>query len=252
VRQLRARADDALMRLRGLTPGVPACPIFGRGGGVLFAVLLRTLAATAATRRDCGEGPELFCLTAWTRGPFSRAGAPMTDVAYQCHNCGSVHEAESIRENLILDLRAAASYGLSGQRGMLDPRPRFLRWRMTRGLAQALWPGYSHHPRLSWAGRLVQRPPAPVPDRRVPCRATTDGSDGRASSPALAGTNGRGAGISVDVSAPLRQDHDQPVWGCLPAGSGPDTVQGGQAPASTGPRRAGPRGRGGADRGRGQ
>jgi hypothetical protein len=28
----------------------------------------------------------------------------MTDVAYLCHNCGSVHEVESVRENLILDL----------------------------------------------------------------------------------------------------------------------------------------------------
>jgi hypothetical protein len=121
----------------------------------------------------------------------------MTDVAYQCHNCGSVHEVESIRENLILDLRAAASYGLSGQRGMPDPRARFLRWRMTWGLARALWPGYSHHPRLAWARRLLQRAPATVPDRPVPCRATTDRSDARAGKPAFAGTYGRGAGISV-------------------------------------------------------
>jgi hypothetical protein len=65
----------------------------------------------------------------------------MTDVAYLCHNCGSVHEIESIRENLVLDLRTAASYELSGQRGMLSPRVRFLRWRVARGLARALWPG---------------------------------------------------------------------------------------------------------------
>jgi hypothetical protein len=75
----------------------------------------------------------------------------MTDVAYQCHNCGSLHEVELIRENLILDLRTAASYELSGQRGMLGPRARFLRWRMTRGLARALWPGYPHHPPLPGA-----------------------------------------------------------------------------------------------------
>lgn len=62
----------------------------------------------------------------------------MTDVAYLCHNCGSVHEVESIRETLILNLRAAASYELSRQRGILKPRARFLRWRMTRRLAQAL------------------------------------------------------------------------------------------------------------------
>jgi hypothetical protein len=71
----------------------------------------------------------------------------MTDVAYMCHNCGSVHEVESIRANLLLDLRTAASYELSVQRGMLDPRARFLRWRMTWGMARALWPGYPHHPR---------------------------------------------------------------------------------------------------------
>jgi hypothetical protein len=71
----------------------------------------------------------------------------MTDVAYLCHNCGSVHEVESIRENLMLDLRTAASYELSGHRGMLDPRVRFLRWRMTWSLAQALWPDYGHHSR---------------------------------------------------------------------------------------------------------
>lgn len=112
----------------------------------------------------------------------------MTDVAYLCHNCGSVHEVESIRENLILDLRAAASYGLSGQRGMPDPRARFLRWRMAWGLAQALWPGNSHHPRLAWARRLVQGPPAPVSGRPVPCRAAPGGSDARAGNPALGGT----------------------------------------------------------------
>jgi hypothetical protein len=84
----------------------------------------------------------------------------MTDVAYICHNCGSVHEVESIRENLILDLRTAASYELSGHRGRLDPRTRFLRGRMARGLARALWPGSQHHPRLAWVPRLVPGPPA--------------------------------------------------------------------------------------------
>jgi hypothetical protein len=107
----------------------------------------------------------------------------MTDVAYLCHNCGSVHEVESIRENLILDLRAAASYGLPGQRGMPDPRARFLRWRMAWGLAQALWPGYRHHRRLAWARRLVPGPPAPVSERSFPCRAAP-GSDARAGNPA--------------------------------------------------------------------
>jgi hypothetical protein len=46
----------------------------------------------------------------------------MTDVAYLCQNCRSVHEVDSVRENFILDPRTAASYELSGQRGMLDPR----------------------------------------------------------------------------------------------------------------------------------
>jgi hypothetical protein len=86
----------------------------------------------------------------------------MTDVAYLCNNCGSVHEVESIRENLILDLRTAASYELSGRRGMLDPRTRFLRWRMTRSLTQALWPGYSHRPYLAAARRLVRATISPV------------------------------------------------------------------------------------------
>lgn len=69
----------------------------------------------------------------------------MTDVAYLCHNCGSVHEVESIRENLILDLHPAASYELSGRRGKPGPHDRLLRWRMTWGLARALWPS----PRLA-------------------------------------------------------------------------------------------------------
>ena len=123
----------------------------------------------------------------------------MTDVAYLCHNCGSVHEVESIRENLILDLRTAASYQLSGQRGMPDPGARFLlRWRIAWGLAHALWPRYSRHARLAWARRLVQRPPAPVSDH--PGRAAAGGSDARAGNPALAGTHGRLASISVGIS----------------------------------------------------
>jgi hypothetical protein len=99
----------------------------------------------------------------------------MTDVAYLCHNCGSVHEVESIRENLILDLRTAASYE-SGQHGMLKPRARLLRWRMTWGLVQALWPGYSHHPRQPWGRRMIQGPPEPVSDRAVARQTATSGS----------------------------------------------------------------------------
>ena len=86
----------------------------------------------------------------------------MTDVAYLCHNCGSVHEVESIRDNLILDLRTAASYELSGHRGILGLRTRFRRWRMTWRLARALWPAYSHRARLARRRRLA--PGGPRPD----------------------------------------------------------------------------------------
>ena len=121
----------------------------------------------------------------------------MTDVAYLCHNCGSVHEVESIRENLILDLRTAASYELSRHRGMLDPRKRFLRWRMARGLARALWPSSPHHPRLAWVPNLVRGPPAPVPDRPAPCWPAVSGGDARAANPASGST---GADLPVSVS----------------------------------------------------
>lgn len=103
----------------------------------------------------------------------------MTDVAYQCHNCGSVHEVESIRQNLILDLRAAGSYELCELHRMLNPRARFLRWRMTRGLAQVLWPRYSHDPRLAWGRRLAPGPTAPLSNRPVPCRVATGSSINR-------------------------------------------------------------------------
>jgi hypothetical protein len=103
----------------------------------------------------------------------------MTDVAYLCHNCGSVHEVESIRQNLVLDLRAAASYQLSRQRGILNPRASFRRWRIARGLAQALWPNYSQQPCPARCRRLPPGRPVPLPDRTIPCRAATDGGDDR-------------------------------------------------------------------------
>jgi hypothetical protein len=135
----------------------------------------------------------------------------MTDVAYLCNNCGSVHEVESIRENLILDLRTAASYELSGHRGMLDLRTRFLRWRTTRGLAQALWPRHSRYPRLAGRWR-TQGQPAAVSDRPLPCQAAANGSDARTGDPTLASTRRRRAGSRVDTSPqPSRQDLDQPV-----------------------------------------
>jgi hypothetical protein len=85
----------------------------------------------------------------------------MTDVAYQCPYCGSVNEVESIRQNLMLDLRTAASYGLSGRHRILNLRARFLRWRMTRGLAAALWPGI----------RIERLQPVPVAE--LPVSAST-------------------------------------------------------------------------------
>ena len=65
----------------------------------------------------------------------------MTDMAYLCHNCGSMHEVESIRENLMLDLRTAASYDVPEPRGLLHTRDLILRWRMARAMASALGPG---------------------------------------------------------------------------------------------------------------
>jgi hypothetical protein len=91
----------------------------------------------------------------------------MTDIAYRCHNCGSVHEVESIRQNLILDLRAAASYQLSGRS-------------ILRDLARSLWPraAMSSAPELrSSAGAGKVRAPA---HRPVASRAATGGSDVRA------------------------------------------------------------------------
>jgi len=177
-------------------------------------VLLRTPAATAATSRDCGRGPEFLHDRVHTRPILAGAGSPMTDVAYLCSNCGSLHEVESIRENLILDLRTAASYELSGHRDVLDPHTHFVRWRMTRGLARALWPGYSR-PWLAWGRRPEHGLSAPVSDRPVPCRAAASDNDTRADgNPALAGIRRRRAGSSVSVhtSALLpRQDHDRPA-----------------------------------------
>jgi hypothetical protein len=149
------------------------------------------------------------CLTACTRGPLFRAGAPLTDVAYLCHNCGSVHEVESIRENLILNLRTAASYQLSKRRMMLDPRPRFLRLRMTWGLAQALWPRYAQHPRRAQGRRPVPRRAAPVSDRPVHCHVAIGGGDAGLVNSASAGASGRLATISVATNPASRQDHDQ-------------------------------------------
>lgn len=67
----------------------------------------------------------------------------MTDIAYRCHHCGSMHEVEAIRENLYLNQRPIAS--LSGpRRGGQGSRGRLVvRWRMAQGIARALWPRYA-------------------------------------------------------------------------------------------------------------
>jgi hypothetical protein len=158
------------------------------------------------------KGPEFSLSDRLHTRAIVSGRSPVTDVAYLCHNCGSVHEVESIRENLILDLQPAARYELSAHRGILHPLARFLRWRMTRGLARALWPKYSHQPRLAWRRGLVQRSAAPLSDRPVPCRPATSGSDARTDNAALAGTPWATASISVDISnAVPRQHHDRPA-----------------------------------------
>lgn len=66
----------------------------------------------------------------------------MTDIAYRCHSCGSMHEVESIRENLLLDLRPAVSYQPAAGRGVAEASQRVQRLRMTYGMARAIWPRY--------------------------------------------------------------------------------------------------------------
>jgi hypothetical protein len=68
----------------------------------------------------------------------------MTDIAYRCHHCGSMHEAESIRQNLYLNQRPIASYEPSKNRFMNASSELFLRWRITKHMARALWPKNPH------------------------------------------------------------------------------------------------------------
>lgn len=63
----------------------------------------------------------------------------MADISYRCHHCGSVHEVESIRENLYLDQRSIASYSRPWQRRLLDFRG-MARCLLARRIAVALWP----------------------------------------------------------------------------------------------------------------
>jgi len=65
----------------------------------------------------------------------------MADISYRCHSCGSVHEVESIRENLYVDQRSVASYPGLVRRPLRDYGA-MARWRLARGIAAALWPRY--------------------------------------------------------------------------------------------------------------
>jgi hypothetical protein len=159
---------------------VPASPIFGRSRGVTLRRCSGPRQPQARQLANCGRRSGVFLPDRLRTRSIHPGGSPMTDVAYLCDNCGSVHDVEPARENLVLDLCTAGSYELSGQSGMPDPRARFLRRRMFGGLAWALWPGHWHHPCPARGRRRVQGPPAPVSDRPVPCRAAAGGNDARA------------------------------------------------------------------------
>jgi len=65
----------------------------------------------------------------------------MADISYHCHHCGSVHEVESIRENLYVNQRSIASYAYRW-RHHAGPGAGIARWRIARDIAKALWPRY--------------------------------------------------------------------------------------------------------------
>jgi hypothetical protein len=65
----------------------------------------------------------------------------MADISYRCHHCGSIHEVESIRENLYLNQRSIDSYAPPGRRHLGDSRG-MPRWLLARRIAVALWPRY--------------------------------------------------------------------------------------------------------------
>jgi len=58
----------------------------------------------------------------------------MTDIAYQCHQCGSVQEVEAVRQNLYLDQRPIASYD-AGRCGLIA---KLSRRSVTHRVARAL------------------------------------------------------------------------------------------------------------------
>lgn len=65
----------------------------------------------------------------------------MADISYHCHHCGSVHELESIRDNLYLNRRSVASYAFPLQ-VPVGHRAGVLRLRLAMGIAKALFPRY--------------------------------------------------------------------------------------------------------------
>lgn len=65
----------------------------------------------------------------------------MADISYHCHHCGSVHELESIRDNLYLNRRSVASYAFPSQLPA-GHRVGVLRLRLAMGIAKALLPRY--------------------------------------------------------------------------------------------------------------
>jgi hypothetical protein len=65
----------------------------------------------------------------------------MADISYRCHHCGSIHEVESIRENLYVNQRPVASYAVPRGRRLGDSRG-MARWLLGHRIAVALWPRY--------------------------------------------------------------------------------------------------------------
>ena len=62
----------------------------------------------------------------------------VNDIYYRCHNCGSVHEIEAIRQNLFYNGRPAGDIRAARRGGL--PRPcGWPRRGITRALMRALW-----------------------------------------------------------------------------------------------------------------
>src|SRR5712664_3036516 len=87
----------------------------------------------------------------------------MTDVGYLCQNCGSVHEVESVRENLILDLHTGVRASFVGDQD---------RFAGSAGHAAGVWlrAGYQTRSsgRLACWQRSVVMASAPATVQRMP------------------------------------------------------------------------------------